>query len=84
MQKLEICRTQEGFTIRPFDGARPPKQIHDTSCHTGSRPTDDDAVAALLAPLAGRPAADVADALDAALGDGVLRDDAAFVVVAVR
>jgi sigma-B regulation protein RsbU (phosphoserine phosphatase) len=50
----------------------------------GHGATEDDAVAALLAPLAGRPAADVADALDAALGDGVLRDDAAFVVVAVR
>jgi sigma-B regulation protein RsbU (phosphoserine phosphatase) len=50
----------------------------------GHGATEDDAVAALLAPLAGRPAADVADALDAALGEGLLRDDAAFVVVAVR
>ena len=50
----------------------------------GHGATEDDAVAALLAPLAGRPAAEVADALDAALGEGVLRDDAAFVVVAVR
>jgi sigma-B regulation protein RsbU (phosphoserine phosphatase) len=50
----------------------------------GHGATEDDAVAALLAPVAGRPAADVADALDAALGEGVLRDDAAFVVVAVR
>jgi hypothetical protein len=50
----------------------------------GHGATEDDAVAALLAPLAGRPAADVADALDEALGAGALRDDAAFVVVAIR
>jgi serine phosphatase RsbU (regulator of sigma subunit) len=50
----------------------------------GHGATEDDGVAALLVPFAGRSAADVADALDAALGAGVLRDDAAFVVVAVR
>jgi sigma-B regulation protein RsbU (phosphoserine phosphatase) len=50
----------------------------------GHGATEDDAVAALLAPLAGRPAGDVADALDEALGAGALRDDAAFVVVAIR
>jgi sigma-B regulation protein RsbU (phosphoserine phosphatase) len=50
----------------------------------GHGATEDDAVEALLAPLAGRSAADVADVLDEALGGGTLRDDAAFVVVAVR
>ena len=50
----------------------------------GHGATEDDAVAALLAPLAGRPAEDVANALDEALGAEVLRDDAAFVVVAIR
>jgi sigma-B regulation protein RsbU (phosphoserine phosphatase) len=50
----------------------------------GHGATEDDAVAALLAPLAGRPAEAVAAALDEALGAEVLRDDAAFVVVAVR
>ena len=46
--------------------------------------TEDDAVAALLAPAAGRSAAEIADVLDEALGAGTLRDDAAFVVVVVR
>jgi sigma-B regulation protein RsbU (phosphoserine phosphatase) len=50
----------------------------------GHGATEDDEVAALLAPLAGRPAEDLAVALDEALGVGVLRDDAAFVVVALR
>jgi serine phosphatase RsbU (regulator of sigma subunit) len=50
----------------------------------GHGATDDHAVRAVLAPLAGRPAEDVAGALDDALTVSTLRDDAAFVVVAVR
>jgi sigma-B regulation protein RsbU (phosphoserine phosphatase) len=50
----------------------------------GHGATDDGDIQALLAPLAGRPAEDVAEALDAALEAAALRDDAAFVVVAVR
>jgi sigma-B regulation protein RsbU (phosphoserine phosphatase) len=50
----------------------------------GHGATDDHAVRAVLAPLAGRPAEDVARALDDALGVGTLHDDAAFVVVAIR
>jgi sigma-B regulation protein RsbU (phosphoserine phosphatase) len=50
----------------------------------GRGATDDGKVQALLAPLAGRPAEDAAQALDIALDGAVLRDDAAFVVVAVR
>lgn len=50
----------------------------------GHGATDDEQVRALLAPLAGRPAEDVAQALDEVLSTGALRDDAAFVVVAVR
>jgi sigma-B regulation protein RsbU (phosphoserine phosphatase) len=50
----------------------------------GHGATDDQEVRALLAPLAGRPAEDVACALDDALSVATLRDDAAFVVVAVR
>lgn len=50
----------------------------------GHGATDDQQVRALLAPLAGRPADDVARALDEVLGAATLRDDAAFVVVAVR
>jgi phosphoserine phosphatase RsbU/P len=50
----------------------------------GHGATDDQQVRALLAPLAGRPAEDVAEALDEVLSTGTLRDDAAFVVVAVR
>jgi serine phosphatase RsbU (regulator of sigma subunit) len=50
----------------------------------GHGATDDGDIRALVAPLAGRPAGDVADALDAALAAAALRDDAAFVVLAVR
>jgi sigma-B regulation protein RsbU (phosphoserine phosphatase) len=50
----------------------------------GHGATDDQQVRALLAPLAGRPADDVARALDEVLGAATLRDDAAFVVLAVR
>jgi phosphoserine phosphatase RsbU/P len=50
----------------------------------GHGATDDEHVRALLAPMAGRPAEDVARALDEVLGAATLRDDAAFVVVAVR
>jgi sigma-B regulation protein RsbU (phosphoserine phosphatase) len=50
----------------------------------GHGATDDQAVRALLAPLAGQPAEDVARALDDVLTVATLRDDAAFVVVAVR
>lgn len=50
----------------------------------GHGATDDEQVRALLAPMAGRPAEDVARALDEVLGAATLRDDAAFVVVAVR
>jgi sigma-B regulation protein RsbU (phosphoserine phosphatase) len=50
----------------------------------GHGATDDEQVRALLAPMAGRPADDVARALDEVLGAATLRDDAAFVVVAVR
>ncbi len=42
---------------------------------------DDTAVRALLGPMAGHTAAEVADRLDAALPRGVLRDDAAFLVI---
>lgn len=54
---------------------------------TGGHPTSSDsALRALLAPLAGRSAAEVADRLDAAIGVGsvgeeLLMDDAAFLVV---
>jgi hypothetical protein len=51
---------------------------------SGHGATDDQRVRAVLAPLAGRPAEDVARALDDALSVATLRDDAAFVVVAVR
>jgi phosphoserine phosphatase RsbU/P len=50
----------------------------------GHGATDDHQVRALLAPFAGRPADDVARALDEVLGAATLKDDAAFVVVAVR
>jgi sigma-B regulation protein RsbU (phosphoserine phosphatase) len=50
----------------------------------GHGATDDQEVRTVLAPLAGRPAEDVARALDDALSVVTLRDDAAFVVVAVR
>jgi sigma-B regulation protein RsbU (phosphoserine phosphatase) len=54
----------------------------------GHGATDDEQVRTLLAPLAGRPAEDVAQALDDALRptppSSRMRDDAAFVVVAVR
>ncbi len=50
----------------------------------GHGATDDTQVRALLAPLAGRPAEDVARSLDEVLSAVTLRDDAAFVVVAVR
>ena len=54
----------------------------------GHGATDDEQVRALLAPLAGRRAEDVARALDDALlpatQSSPMRDDAAFVVVAVR
>jgi sigma-B regulation protein RsbU (phosphoserine phosphatase) len=50
----------------------------------GHGATDDEAVRALLTPLAGRPAEAVARALDTVLNAADLRDDAAFVVVAVR
>ena len=50
----------------------------------GHGATEDDAVAALLAPAAGRSAAEIADVLDEVLAVGTLGDDAAFVVVAVR
>jgi sigma-B regulation protein RsbU (phosphoserine phosphatase) len=50
----------------------------------GHGATDDQPVQALLAPLAGRSAGEVADALDDALNAVDLRDDAAFVVVGVR
>ncbi|MDQ1704397.1 MAG: phosphoserine phosphatase RsbU/P [Frankiaceae bacterium] len=42
---------------------------------------DDTAIRALLAPMAGRPAAEVADGIDARLGDDALLDDAAFLVI---
>lgn len=45
----------------------------------GHGEVDDAAVRALLAPLAGRPAADVADRVDVEIGAD-RRDDAAFVV----
>jgi serine phosphatase RsbU (regulator of sigma subunit) len=54
----------------------------------GHGATDDEQVRALLAPLAGRTAEDVARALDDVLvpapSASPMRDDAAFVVVAVR
>jgi sigma-B regulation protein RsbU (phosphoserine phosphatase) len=50
----------------------------------GHGATDDTSIRELLTPLAGRGAEAVADALDQALGARTLRDDAAFVVVAVR
>jgi serine phosphatase RsbU (regulator of sigma subunit) len=50
----------------------------------GHGATDDHQVRALLTPLAGRPAADVAQSLDDVLSTATLRDDAAFVVLAVR
>jgi sigma-B regulation protein RsbU (phosphoserine phosphatase) len=50
----------------------------------GHGATDDQAVRALLVPLAGQPAEDVARELDDVLNGATLRDDAAFVVVAVR
>ena len=50
----------------------------------GHGATDDEKVRALLAPLAGQGPEAVARALDEALGAVALRDDAAFVVVAVR
>jgi serine phosphatase RsbU (regulator of sigma subunit) len=50
----------------------------------GHGATDDQQMRALLAPLAGRPAEDVAQSLDEALSTATLRDDAAFVVIAVR
>jgi serine phosphatase RsbU (regulator of sigma subunit) len=50
----------------------------------GHGATDDQAVRALLAPLAGRSAEDVAQALDEVLVSATMLDDAAFVVVAVR
>jgi serine phosphatase RsbU (regulator of sigma subunit) len=48
-------------------------------CGHGSM--DDSALRQLLRPLAGCTAAQVADRLDAALGEGVLTDDAAFLVI---
>jgi sigma-B regulation protein RsbU (phosphoserine phosphatase) len=48
----------------------------------GHGESDPAALRELLRPLAGRTAAEeVADALDAALGDDVMRDDAAFLVI---
>ncbi|MCU1607412.1 MAG: hypothetical protein JWP46_3877 [Modestobacter sp.] len=50
----------------------------------GHGATDDQEVRALLAPLAGGAAEDVARALDKTLSAARLRDDAAFVVMAVQ
>jgi sigma-B regulation protein RsbU (phosphoserine phosphatase) len=50
----------------------------------GHGATDDEQVRALLGPLAGQGPEAVAGALDEALGAVDLRDDAAFLVVAVR
>jgi serine phosphatase RsbU (regulator of sigma subunit) len=50
----------------------------------GHGATDDEKVRALLAPLAGQGTEAVARALDEVLGAVDLRDDAAFLVVAVR
>lgn len=47
----------------------------------GHGSTDDGALHRLLGPLKGRPAAEVADRLDAAMHDEVPRDDAAFLVI---
>jgi sigma-B regulation protein RsbU (phosphoserine phosphatase) len=49
----------------------------------GRGETDDATLRAVVAPLAGRSAAEMADALDAALGVDI-SDDAAFLVVRVR
>jgi sigma-B regulation protein RsbU (phosphoserine phosphatase) len=48
----------------------------------GRGETDDARLRAVLSPLGGRTAGQIADALDAALGDDI-RDDAAFLVVSV-
>jgi sigma-B regulation protein RsbU (phosphoserine phosphatase) len=54
----------------------------------GHGESDDELVRAVLRPLAGRSASEVADALDVALGVGLddtpMRDDAAFLVARVR
>jgi sigma-B regulation protein RsbU (phosphoserine phosphatase) len=50
----------------------------------GHGATDDEQVRALLAPHAGRGVEDVAEALDGVLTAATLRDDAAFLVMAVR
>ncbi|MDQ3946524.1 MAG: SpoIIE family protein phosphatase [Actinomycetota bacterium] len=50
----------------------------------GHGTADDTPVRELLGTLSGRTAAEVADRVDAALGDGPLQDDAAFLVLRAR
>lgn len=50
----------------------------------GHGETDDSALRQILRTVADRPAREVADRLDAAIGSAITRDDAAFLVVRTR